>query len=48
MQRPVGNSRLPSGEMSEPTDVTWQAVAGEGATQHTISIPMLATPRNWQ
>ena len=48
MERRVTARRLASGEMLVRIDVAWQAVVGERATRHTISIPMLAAPRNWQ
>jgi len=48
MKRELSAKRLATGEVEVRVHVTWTAVQGEQRTQQELTIPMLATPRNWQ
>jgi hypothetical protein len=48
MHRMVTATRLPTGQLLLKLEVRWMAVVGETRTEQTLTLPMLANPKNWQ
>lgn len=48
MERLVTAERYATGELMLHVTVRYEAVTGEPNTAQTLTLPMLATPRNWQ